>query len=246
MRERPIIFTGESVRALLAGTKTQTRRVIKAPKVTVRGAVCADLADLMPEVRGTVALPGKVLRASLNQHGAVSVVAKDGRLLGVKPEEFDFVCPYAAGRTYLDSGWHIDVEAGSRLWMRETFAAPWGRPTREQVQEGTPWVFYRADDEHKHDTDGAWRSPIFMPRWASRITLELTDVRVQRLREIGASDVVAEGVIVEHGHPESHTGEACSDCALAFADLWDSINVERGYSWDSNPWVWALTFRRLA
>jgi len=214
MKERPLIFTGESVRAILAGTKIQTRRLLKLP----------------PTERA-------ILRI-------VPAVGSDGSLWDAEGDDdkglvwHSIACPYGV--------------AGDYLWVRE------------------PWRT-RLDQDHiaPRDLDPRWTHPTwiadypditpsgcgggvgrlrparFLPRAFSRISLELTDVRVQRLRDIGASDIAAEGVSVEHGHQESHTGEACSDCALAFADRWDSINAKRGYSWDSNPWVWALTFRRL-
>ena len=142
---------------------------------------------------------------------------------------------------------------GDRLWVRETWNT---LPLRH--------VFYREGGEmHK---DWKWRSPIHMPRWASRITLEITAVRVERLNEISAKDAVREGVglpdecdhEIECSDPrngatwtdlESNAAGGCpwSSCHCArdcFRELWDRINGKR-HPWSSNPWVWVLEFKRL-
>jgi hypothetical protein len=89
-----------------------------------------------------------------------------------------------------------------------------------------------------------------MPRWASRITLEITDVRVQRVQEISEADATAEGVTLGEPMRGLVNGEPGDirvyDPRMAFSFLWDSINAKRGYGWAANPWVWCLTFRRLA
>lgn len=118
-------------------------------------------------------------------------------------------------------------EAGDRLWVRETFALKSGKP------------FYRADEEHY---DVRWRPAIFMPRWASRIMLEIVGVRIEMLQEICSADIVAEGFTVFH--PRSIAVEAGWDKS-AFGGLWDSINAKRGYSFASNPFVWVIEFSRI-
>lgn len=94
-----------------------------------------------------------------------------------------------------------------------------------------------------------WKPSIHMPRWASRITLEVTKVRVQRVQDITEADAVSEGVVQEcNGHrlyPGTGAARARETARQAFVRLWDSLNRKRGYSWESNPWVWAITFRRL-
>jgi len=112
--------------------------------------------------------------------------------------------------------------------------------------------------------DWQWKPSIHMPRWASRLTLEVTEVRVQKVQEITDSDALAEGVyqiLADDGHPlhraafdRSQTWgpdgpdreQKYAGARDAFAALWDSLNAKRGYGWDVNPWVWALTFRRLS
>jgi hypothetical protein len=78
-----------------------------------------------------------------------------------------------------------------------------------------------------------------MPRWASRLTLEIIRVRVQRVQEIGLEDVQCEGVIFT---PQS----SLKQVRMQFAHLWDSLNAKRGYPWESNPWVWVITFKRVS
>jgi hypothetical protein len=99
-----------------------------------------------------------------------------------------------------------------------------------------------------------WRPSIHMPRWASRITLEVTDVRVQRLQDITDEDAKAEGVVpLEHIHEDQRVpGPGFNDCRLGdqphrlpFAILWDEINGKRA-PWEADPWVWAIEFERVA
>ncbi len=113
--------------------------------------------------------------------------------------------------------------AVDRLWVRET----WGYWGSIQTPE---WVIYREDGDK---AGMRWMSPIFMPRWASRITLEVVSVRVERLQEISDSDARAEGVLCD------------LNCRRPFVNLWDFINAERGYGWDANPWVWVIDFERI-
>jgi len=129
---------------------------------------------------------------------------------------------------------------GDHLWVRETWATP---AVSDKVRSGyvteNILVYFRADSPANH---GKWRPSIHMPRWASRITLEITDVRVQRVQDIRGPDCVAEGVVIHKG---LHVGTVTGEWRAAFRTLWDSINAKKGYGWDANPWVWVLTFRRI-
>ena len=141
---------------------------------------------------------------------------------------------------------------GDRLWVRETW--------QHNIGNGPP-IIYRADHgaaQSVYEADLAtgawkvavsgWRPSIYMPRWASRILLEITDVRVQRLQEISEEDARAEGVsdggCLSCGNPEPcGCGNPQPDARDGFAWLWQSIHGSDG--WHVNPWVWAITFRRL-
>lgn len=134
---------------------------------------------------------------------------------------------------------------GDRLWVREAYwiHAP---------IHGTCYVRYRATEK---SCPTKCRPSIYMPRWASRITLEITDVRVQQLQEISETDARAEGFEAEMVHGDTCDsqsfcdGHTCGavDCSARnnFEITWDSLNSKRGYSWESNPWVWAITFKRV-
>ena len=127
---------------------------------------------------------------------------------------------------------------------------------------------YKADHGHVGDSPSdpmdwhtwpeSWRSPILMPRWASRLTLEITDIRVQRLQEISEEDAKAEGARrfddLPSRHPygqdarwsmgEPSSTEQCLGSARhAFGNGWDALNSKRGFGWDTDPWVWAVTFK---
>jgi hypothetical protein len=203
--ERPIIFSGEMVRAILAGKKTQTRRVIKPS-----WSRCLDLDD--PDDRD------KALAA----------------------------CPYG--------------QIGDRLWVRETFVlehcempqeANADRPVlMEYIEgEGNVWYVphYRATDPEPHivpedaedlDDRTRWTSPIHMPRWASRILLEITDRRIQRLQEIGPADLRAEGFAERNGDDYRAN-------RVRFREAWDKFNGKRGFEWAANPHNFAITFKRI-
>lgn len=209
IKERPIIFNAEMVKAILEGCKTQTRRVMKPqPPVTHR---------------------------PWNNHGDDDLVFfTDHPTQGEKGNVLHWRCPYGA--------------PGDRLWVRETWcvAARYGydAPNDSRPGIGDDYsvpepVWYRATDNVDTEEYG-WSSPIYMPRWASRITLEVTDVRVERLFDISEEDARAECVSIERTRTLTHRG--------AFAITWDEINKKRGYGWEGggNWWVWAITFRRLA
>ena len=158
--------------------------------------------------------------------------------------------------------WHLDdPEAvmacpygvpGDRLWVREAWQAffadevPADRPRGPRHTMGIPaqperesFVFYRADGDLSHPEDGSealWRPSIHMPRWASRITLKIVSVRVERVQEISEKDALAEGVDDGTGPPIKPRDR--------FSRLWNSINAKRA-PWDSNPWVWVIEFRRV-
>ena len=139
---------------------------------------------------------------------------------------------------------------GDRLWVRETHHIDY-YPAGTLNAHGNPGVIhYRADtDIISQSWDGQWRPSIYMPRWASRITLEVVSVRVERVQDITPSDCIAEGVEVianEWGTPwyKGPQGEWKSS-REAFSAFWNSINAKRGFPWSSNPWVWVVEFRQV-
>lgn len=215
MTERPIIFNGDMVRAILRGEKTQTRRPVKPQPAT----------DCMYSINGAH-------NAALHLTDAgcqVRYIPPTGR-----SKDHLLLCPFG--------------QPGDRLWVRETF--------REYYpKEGwpAPKALYKADGIARlEDTETGkaipWRPSIHMPRNLSRITLEITDINVERVQDITEDDARAEGV-----NPEFRTVVARSDggpdyhipCSYrgGFANTWDAIYAKRpGLSWDENPWIWAITF----
>jgi len=224
--------------------------------------------DLPIESKYGKCIAGRKTKVTMNHCGAICGKDSAGEWLGIKPGEFDFVCPYADGPTVLrDNHWHIEV-TDSRLWVRERFQPIWesedtpgdwdtgkgykiSYPATDGIQE---WVNMHSDDER---ITTACKPSIHMPRWASRITLEVVAVRVERAQEINEEDAIAEGVgygwQMNVGWPDYlHISEG--RCALtqdtaaqSFGTLWDSINAKRdggAYSWARNPWVWVVEFRR--
>ena len=149
------------------------------------------------------------------------------------------------------------IAPGDRLWVRESWGLSYffeckgdGLPRMKVAQDDGYRIWYQATcGDDADDTiigtnqymAAKWRPSIHMPRWASRLTLEVTGVRVERVQEIGEYDAVCEGV------SPSIRGVLNDDCPTIdeFHRLWDSINDKRGYGWDVNPWVWVVEFRRV-
>ena len=186
LKERPIIMGAESVRAILEGRKTQTRRAINPRKYNIAGWD-------MPRTKEDM------------EAGYPFAENADGDFVSV----VDW-CPY--GRV------------GDRLWVREIFNCN---------EEG---IAYKATQP---DMDGMpWKSPIYMPRTYSRITLEITDIRVERVQDITNNDAKSEGVEPEvlSGHYYYLSG---------YHELWQDLNAKRGYPWESNPWVWVISFKQI-
>lgn len=223
-RARPILFSGPMVKAILAGRKTQTRRAVKG--------------EFRQYEEGW---------------------SLDGNAPRLLREDW---CPYGA--------------PADRLWVRETWGyrgshwcsntPQWSDHTIEYLADGSKREIRRPNTdrsgipkqrcrckgegdefdrhmEHSEELDrywASWRPSIFLPRWASRITLEITDVRVERLQDISHADAMAEGFDYGvHGTDDEPRAQ--------FGSLWEKLNGKReGCGWHSNPWLWVLSFRRLA
>ena len=193
MKSRPILFSAPMVIALLAGTKTQTRRIVKP--------VGKDHGFVVDERDGFKPWP---YRSDDGESVYHTVVRNGEEYQDQTPHE----CPY--GRR------------GDQLWVKETHART-DKPCA---------VHYRADDPLGVVMIGDnWKSSIHMPRWASRITLEITNVRVERLNEISEEDAKSEGC-----------NFGC-DSLDWYRETWESINGPG--SWALNPWVWVVEFKRL-
>jgi len=148
-------------------------------------------------------------------------------------------------------GWESECpygQPGDRLWVREAWRS--GRladpfPPRDM----TPHVvWYEADGAAPEATNGKLRPSMFMPRWASRIELEIVSVRVERLNDCSEADAKAEGCSSSgwqpsYSNPDNAGGDESISAKDAFADLWESINGAG--SWAANPWVWVVEFKRV-
>ncbi|HCL6769505.1 TPA: morphogenetic protein [Enterobacter hormaechei] len=205
MTERGMIFNSEMVRAILDGRKIQTRRIIKDCTV------------------------GRDPISKFIQIGK--------KFIGCYPEDVPELirecCPYGV--------------PGDRIWVRETFQGPlFDFEQMEAYQEDSSkfkkpeFCVYKADGKRAPeflDADDnlhcGWRPSIHMPRWASRITLEITGVRVEQLNDISEEDARSEGI----------SGSSVRDVKEAYAALWRSIYGSD--SWRANPWVWVIKFKRI-
>ncbi|PYY88071.1 hypothetical protein DNK59_10465 [Pseudomonas sp. TKO26] len=220
IKERPILFSGPMVRAILEGRKTVTRR-----------AISDKLTNRFDEPRGPVEVAT----------GYPFVECDEGYSPALD------LCSY--GRS------------GDRLWVRETWVADAqvNAVAPRDLSQGEP-ILYPADGAARQTgcamiTPGKSRPSIHMPRWASRILLEITDVRVERLQDISEEQALAEGIVGVPFRPDDgfpictgymvgpDDGKSVLEttAAKAFAKLWQST----GGDWDANPWVWVVEFRRV-
>jgi hypothetical protein len=205
-----IIFSAPMVRAILAGRKTQTRRVIRPQPMPYA------------PFGGGLAWCGKIVAPGYKAIGVERV----------RETPVYLVCPLG--------------KIGDRLWVREW----WTEYEVDDVQ-GTR-NFYAADyaDRQCQVMPGVflkWQSPLFMPRRASRITLEITEVRVECVQDLSWPDAIAEGIHCDPGgkyRQAEDVGPFTDDPTLAYRWLWDSINGNK-HPWSRNPWVRVLTFKVL-
>lgn len=207
MKERPILFSGAMVRAILEGRKTQTRHVMKP----------------QPDDDGKVTV-GQI---GTSRGSAYVGNGSSGGIVTRVP------CPYG--------------QPGDQVWVREAFDPIY--PQDKDYNGGAPIeIDYRADQgaAYQHRMKDVlhtrrWKPSIHMPRWASRITLEITAVRVERLQEIDERDAQAEGA-----DPTGVNATIGTEHIAGFWLLWDSINASRGFSWATNPWIWVIEFRPVS
>ena len=204
MKERPILFSGPMVRAILEGRKTQMRRVVKPQAWSYSNDVLGQ--------------PQIYARSGPNDFGDPAPIC----------------CPYG--------------QPGDLLWVRETWAA--GRTFYNfeglNLHPARYEIIYKADgaridkSEAKALFDGKdiWHPSIHMPKWAARLWLRITNVRVERLQEIYPWECKAEGIAKE-------LNDVSFDLMEKFRHLWDSLNAKRGYSWESNPYVWVVEFEKV-
>lgn len=260
MTERPIMFSGPMVRAILRGEKTCTRRVVKAehcpirtepfnsPNVTLvdENGVVREWLYFTPPTSGLINLVRPGCRHEKPTKARVRRAVERCSDSKWSQSEASGLCPYGI--------------RGDRLWVRETWQTCTTPDDRDRSQ-----VVYAADHNDARpgfaEDDWSWRPSIFMPRWAARIELQITSVTMERLHAISADDIVAEGVRVpvdRDGHALVRVGGANSPLEFLdptkprtaedhlraeWAALWCEINGRA--SWDANPWVWVVRFERV-
>ncbi|KKN72350.1 hypothetical protein LCGC14_0411770 [marine sediment metagenome] len=218
MKEHPIIFSTAAIKAILEGQKTQTRQVIKPQPDIVADWLC--------------------WKGSL-------------RCLEVNKELFAQLCPYGrvGDRLWVKESWRvIDVTTpvDNRIVTIQYRDDSTFRLTNTELaynQQGI-WVKvgYRATYSRK------WQSPQFMPRSVSRIDLEITEIRAERVQEITGEDACREGIVLPfrvYGDGDSEYYESIANAYIShFCALWDSLNAKHGYGSEANPWVWPITFKK--
>ncbi|WP_175984624.1 hypothetical protein [Burkholderia stabilis] len=223
MTEHPILFSGAMVRAILDGRKTQTRRVVKhQPPFGVAPISVSRYHPTIIDRRGEEA-PG-------------------AEIFGAFSEDGEWGCKSPVG------------EPGDRLWVRETCSAIELDSGLDGVRYPSDGAFLPIEDSpdaaerwielHAYrGQKGATVPAIHMPRWSSRITLEITGVRAERLQSISWDDAIAEGI--PDLRRAARRVDPVEGCVAQFRTLWDGLNAARGHGWDTNPWVWRIEFRRI-
>lgn len=228
MADRGIIFSAPMVRALLAGTKTQTRRLLNPQPETFSVDEAGTPCDV-----SCIHVEGEALpRIAMGSNGCGVITLQK--------------VPHAAG---------------DRLYVREAaWIAPpaWTDSPQNPMGPQRQEVAYAADDRSGYTADAAkdyklrLRPSIHMPRWASRLTLLVTDVRVQRLQDISEEDCIAEGIEargmgsiwgwIDYLETNPNLTRHFADPCRSYASLWNSLHTEPGTRWEDNPWIYAITF----
>ena len=233
MKEKPIIFSGEMIKAILDGKKTMTRRVIKS------------------------------------NHDLSRYTHVDFDIDGDNKWELARINDLK--RTYTKIG-NPYGNVGDRLWVRETWIQGYDDPLIESEgdDENAVSIIYKADGKEEYRTCSAetaenwgdfsadsemvgFKSPIHMPRWASRILLEITDIRVERLNDISEADCEKEGfrfyplsrICFKPCSTKHPSGHGSNNYKSIFGEYWDTLNAKKGYQWSSNPWVWVIEFKKV-
>lgn len=228
IHERSIPLRDWEVKAILAGRKTQLRRVVSLGHPGTFGP--SDTPGYQWHFRGS-------LRGGTAGSGS-------GCWQDLGHDDFLALCPF--GRV------------GDRLWVKETFAPRLGIDPVVEPEKARQYAIYRADgtslrDDLWHAYPDRWTSSASMPRWASRITLEIESVRVERLQEISEADAKAEGLVEWSNPPRielKHYGLSVADVwetspVATFRRIWDSDHAGPGTRWEDSPWVWTIGFCRI-
>lgn len=224
MKERGMIFNGEMVRAILDGRKTQTRREVKLNLDIASLATTYDWATSLAANHYQGLTEEQIQQKAESLRGVIHpVILGNGQMVSI-------ICPHG--------------KPGDRIWVRETFC-----PVDDTQYGGEKWVDYRAtpkfEASHPAGWDCApndaealkWHPSIHMPRWASRILLEITDVRVERLQSITLGDICKEvGCGLYDFRPATYGFQV-------WEELWKSIYGAE--SWNATPWVWVIEFKRV-
>lgn len=235
MKERGIIFNAEMVRAILDGRKTQTRRIVKHQRHPSQEIKLCDDGFFHWSMIGAE----KPLSAINYEYGRVGDrlwVRETYSLLGNED-----ACPIDWNDNIVN-----DKTEAARIY-RASCAQKSGDYGLWSIPDDADWKPHTKEMKF----EGSWTPSIHMPRWASRITLEITNVRVERLNNISPRDVVAEGLIqlpasgrYVRFEGAQHFGLAFRDHKKAFADLWDEVS-KPDCNYESNPWVWVIEFKRV-
>lgn len=212
MKEHPIIFNSESVRAIRDGRKTMTRRVIKLKRFPYHGVF----------ENGNFVDEEIVYKCPFNVGDRIWV--RETYAIETNFDLFECDPPFKDGRPVKWEKYFDD----RKYWNQPHYAA--SDPLPELVNEDCPFEKCAENGCCQH-----WTSPLFMPRWASRITLEITGIKVEMLQDITVEDCLKEGSYM----PTDIDDEG------GFINLWNSINAKRGYGWDKNPFVWAYEFKKI-
>ena len=210
MKKRGMIFNAEMVRAILDGSKTQTRRIIQSAAKNM-------------QARGHEVISHRAPGNKWYGDYVYSMRDRSGVWQDFTNEQFLAKCPFG--------------QPGDRIWVRETWAEAGGNaPELQLYRANYPDHVPSSYENLKSAEEIRWRPSIHMPRWASRITLEIADVRVERLNSISDTDANAEGV----------SADRLSPARYVFGSLWQSIyGADNPQSWQANPWVWVIEFRRV-